>query len=448
VYFKYDLEGHYFCDKEFAGDAFILMRKKKKDEDPVSYQKMVDIKTMAETGKSVVRSMGSPKKIPFSFDDLHFVPAQISKIPLNKEQNVKISVSIGPKAKKPLNVSSPILISGMSYGAVSGKTRAVISNTAKNLNIGFNSGEGGVTNEEMEVASSQLIVQYSTGRFGLTKNILKKASAVEIRFGQGAYPGKGSYLPSDKITPEVAQVRNLKKGEGAYSPAHHPDMKTPDEIKDKIEWIKKITNGVPVGAKIGCGTVEDDIKILFEAGVDFISIDGFGGGTGATDAFVRENVGLPLIAALPRAARVLNKLENERENSNREMGESKNQNKVTLIAGGGIRTSADMAKCLALGADAVYLGTAALIAINCQQHRICHTGKCPTGITTHKPTLLRELNVPESIQKLENFIKVSNEEIAEFIRIIGKNDVDEINKEDLISLNNDLSKLTQVKWLI
>ena len=159
-------------------------------------------------------------------------------------------------------------------------------------------------------------------------------------------------------------------------------------------------------------------------------------------------MGLPLIAALPRAAHILNKLENQGENSNQGNGASKNQNKVTLIAGGGLRTSADMAKCLALGADAVYLGTAALIAINCQQHRICHTGKCPTGITTHKSKLLEELNVPESIQKLENFIKVSNEEIAEFIRIIGKNDIHKLNKDDLISLNNELSKLAHVKWLI
>ncbi len=447
VYFEYKLEGHYFCDKDFLGDAFVLMRKKKKDEDIIAYQKMVDIKTMAETGKSVVRSMGSPKKIPFSFDDLHFVPAQISKIPLNKEQDVKINVSIGPNAKKPLHLSSPILISGMSYGAVSGKTREVISNAAKNLNIGFNSGEGGVTNEEIEVASSQLIVQYSTGRFGLTEKILKKASAVEIRFGQGAYPGKGSYLPSDKITPEVAKVRNLKKGEGAYSPAHHPDMTTPEEIKAKVEWIKKITHGVPVGAKIGCGNIEDDIKILFEAGVDFISIDGFGGGTGATDAFVRENVGLPLIAALPRAVRILNNLE-KTYSENLDDKNDLEPRKVTLIAGGGLITSADMAKCLTLGADAVYLGTAALIAINCQQHKICHTGKCPTGITTHKPNLLKELNVSSSIQNLENFIKVSNTEISEFVRIVGKKDINDLNKEDLVSLNCDLSKFTGINWLI
>lgn len=442
VYFKYGLKRHYFCDNEYTGDAFILMRKKKIDEDPISFQKMVDIKTMAETGKSVVRSMGSPKSMPFSFDDFHFLPAQISKIPLNKEQDVKINVLIGPKSEKPLHLSSPILISGMSYGAVSGKTRTVIAHTARNLNIGFNSGEGGLTDEEIEVASSQLILQYSTGRFGLTENILKKASAVEIRFGQGAYPGKGSYLPSEKINPEVARLRKLAKGEDAYSPAHHPDMKNPHEIKDKVEWIRNITDGVPVGAKIGCGNVEEDIKILFEAGVDFISIDGFGGGTGATEAFVRDNVGLPLIAALPRAARVLNKLENG------EISKHGPPTKVTLIAGGGLRNSADIAKCLALGADAVYLGTATLIAINCQQHRMCHTGKCPTGITTHKPTLLQELNIPKSIQKLENFINVSNEEIAEFIRIVGKNNIQDLNKNDLISLNRDLSKLADVEWLI
>lgn len=448
VYFKYGLKGHYFCDKEFMGDAFVLMRKKKKIEDPLVYQKMVDIKTMAQTGKSVVRSMGSLKKMPFSFDDLHFIPAQVTKIPLNREDKVKLDVIIGPKSKKPLHLSSPILISGMSYGAVSGKVKEVISSTAKSLNIGFNAGEGGVTNEEIELASPQLIVQYSTGRFGIDKKILKKASAVEIRFGQGAYPGKGSYLPADKMTSDVAALRKLKPKEGAYSPANHFDMKTPEEIKEKIDWIREITQGKPVGAKIGCGDIEGDVRLLAEAGVDFITIDGFGGGTGATDACVRENVGLPLIAALPRAVRTLKQIENSKKRLSDPQNEnSDSQSKISLIAGGGLRTSADITKCLALGADAVYIGTAALIAINCEQHRICHTGLCPEGITTNDPLLIQELDVIKSIDNLKNFIKTLNEEIKQFIRITGNNNINDITSEDLISLNKDLSELIHVNWL-
>jgi glutamate synthase domain-containing protein 2 len=431
VYFEYNLKGLYFCNQELIEG--VLMRKKKKDEDLASYQKIVDIKNMAQSGKSVVRSMGSIKEMPFSLDDLHFIPAQIHKIPLNEDEDVKTDINIGKLSKKPLKLNSPILISGMSFGAVSIKTREVIAAATKNLNIGFNSGEGGVLKEELEMGSSHIIIQYSTGRFALDENTLKKASAIEIRFGQGAYPGKGSYLPADKMTTEVAEFRGLKKGEGSYSPAHHPDMTKPYEIKDKISWMRKITDGVPIGAKIGCGNVEKDMEILLEAGVDYIALDGFGGGTGATTSYVRENIGLPIIAALPRAVRFLEEMEK--------------QEKVSLIAGGGIRTSADMAKCLALGADAVYIGTAALIAINCQQHRICHTGMCPTGITTHKPSLLNQLDVKDGIYRLENFIKTANHEIANFTRIVGKDDVGKLNKDDLISLNKDLSELISVKWL-
>ena len=205
------------------------------------------------------------------------------------------------------------------------------------------------------------------------------------------------------------------------------------ELKEKIRWLKELTSGTPVGAKIGCGDIENDVEILAEAGADFVALDGFGGGTGATELFVRENVGVPIVAALPRADKHLKKIGK--------------RNKVSLIAGGGLRTSADFAKCLALGADAVYIGTSALIAINCQQYRICHTGQCPTGVTTNDPVLLQQLNVDEGIRKLTNFMNISNMEVANLARIVGKDDVRKLGIEDLVALKKDLAEVTGVKWL-
>ena len=433
VYFENKLDGLYYCDKEVVGESKTLMRKKKSDESKSFYQSMVDIKDMSNAGESVVRSMGSTKKMPFNWDDLHLIPAQVFKIPLNRDENVKTEIIIGPKAENPLKVSSPILISGLSFGAVSRKVRMIIAHTAADLGIGFNSGEGGVLEEELKTSSEHIIVQYSTGRFGIDDEKLKKAAAIELRFGQGAYPGKGSYLPASKITPEIAKIRGLQPAEAAYSPACHPDILNSEDIKKKVTELRRISSNVPIGAKIGCGNIEKDVEVLVDSEVDFIAIDGFGGGTGATNLFVRENVGIPLIAALPRAFNTLNEMDVKDD--------------ISLIAGGGLRNSADFAKCLAMGADAVYIGTSALIAINCEQFRICYTGKCPTGITTQSPSLLNQLNIEEGIKKLSNFIRVSNEELASFTRIVGKNDISELNQDDLVSLNKDLATLTGVKWL-
>ena len=433
VYYEHQLAGIYYCDKEEVGESKLVMRKKKGDEDNALYQTIVDIKDMAATGTSVVRSMGSLKRLSFSLDELHFVPAQVHKIPLNREEEVNTTVRIGLQSRKPLHVSSPIMISGMSYGAVSRNVKLVIAAVAAQLNIAFNSGEGGILDKELELASPQLIAQYATGRYGVEEEILKRVAAIEIRFGQGAYPGKGSYLPARKMTPDIAAVRGLEDGEAAYSPAHHHDMTTPAEIKEKVSWLRDLTGGIPIGAKIGCGNLEKDIQILADAEVDFIALDGFGGGTGATDFYVRENVGIPIFAALPRALRYLN---------NRGVKE-----RITLIAGGGLRTSADFAKCLALGADAVYIGTAALIAIKCEQYRICHTGLCPTGVTTHNPTLVKQLNVEDGIKRLSNFIRIATQEIAQLTRIVGKNEVSKLDRDDLVSMDKDLALITGTKWL-
>jgi glutamate synthase domain-containing protein 2 len=210
-------------------------------------------------------------------------------------------------------------------------------------------------------------------------------------------------------------------------------MRDTGEIREKIASLKSLTGGIPVGAKIGCGNVEGDVMDLARAGADFIALDGFGGGTGAAELAVRENVGIPLLAALPRADRALRSL-GLRE-------------KITLIGGGGLRSSGDFTKCLALGADAVYIGTAAMIAVNCEQYRICHTGRCPTGVTTQDPTLVAQLDVAKGIDRLCNFIRVSTDEMAQFARIVGKSDLRDLDITDLVALREELAGLVGCPWM-
>jgi len=360
------------------------------------------------------------------------VPAQVHRIPLNREQRVNTGVVVGPRAKRPLRVSSPIIVSGMSFGATSRNVKLVISRVASKLKIAYNTGEGGLLKEE-RVASEHVIGQYYAGKEDIDEDVLKSVAAVELRFGQGAYPGKGSYLPASKITPDIAEARGIKGHESSYSPAHHHDMTTPRQIEEKVSWLREVTGGVPIGAKLGCGDVEKDVGVLVDAGVDFIALDGFGGGTGATNPYVREHVGIPVFAALPRATRLL-----------QELGA---KDDVTLIAGGGLRSSADFAKCLALGADAVYIATVALVAINCEQYRICHTGMCPTGVTTHNPDLDRQLDVEAGVKRLSNFIRVSTQEMANLARVAGKHDIGQLDSDDLVSMTREMAILTGTRWL-
>lgn len=433
IYYKYELKGFYYCNMVETGKRSTLMRKQGSCEDNDFYQMVVDIREESIQGESLTVSMGSQKKQPYSLDDLYFIPAQVNRIPLNREEPINSKVTLGKRAEKPFTVASPILISALSFGAVSKNVKLVILETAHELGIGFNSGEGGLMDEEKTRGWNQRILQYSTGRFGLDEDLIKQAKAVEIRFGQGAYPGRGSYLPAEKMTREIARIRGLKHGEGAYSPAHHEDMATPKDIEDKISWLHELTGGAPVGAKIGCGDVKKDVKTLANAGADFITLDGFGGGTGAVDLYIRENVGIPLIAAIPRACEAL--------------GEMGLKDEVSIIASGGLRRSADFAKMLALGADAVYIGTAALIAINCQQYRICYTGFCPTGVATQNPQLTKQIDIEDGVNRLSNFIQLSTSEVENLTRVVGKDDVNGLDRDDLISVNKDLREICGVKWL-
>jgi glutamate synthase domain-containing protein 2 len=433
VYRKYKQKGLYFCDQRPLGLGQVVQRKGGADE-PAGFRAMVtDIKEMAKLGKSVPCAMGSLRALPFTLDDLFFLPAQVSRFPRNADEPVDTAVTVGPRAEKPLVLPTPLLVAAMSYGAVSRNVRLSIARGAKAQGFGFNSGEGGILPEELDLAGERMIAQCSTGRFGTTADLLKRAAAVELRFGQGAYPGKGSVLPGSKVTKEVAMVRGVKEGADALSPARHPDVSSPEQVKDKVGRLRRLMGGRPVGAKIGCGHVEDDVDALIDAGVDFVALDGFGGGTGATDLFVRENCGLPIVAALPRA---VHRLE-----------ERGARDRITVIASGGLRNSGQIAKCLALGADAVYLGTAALIAINCQQYRVCYSDECPTGVTTQLPERAGMVDPEEGARKLAAFIRVSTDEVAELTRVVGKNRVKDLDKSDLASVDRDLAALTGTNWL-
>ena len=432
LYPRHGLTNLYFCDKE-VGPARSLTRKIRSGEDNIRYQLMLDIREMARTGKSIVCSMGSQKRLPFSFDDLHFIPGQVSRIPLEREDKVATEVTIGARTRRPLKLSSPIMISGMSLGATSRNVKLVISRAVAMLGTAYNSGEGGILEEEFQSAPNHIIGQYPTYATGVDEERLRRVAAVEIRFGQGAYPGQASILPEGKQSTAPSDVRGIVGVEQDYSPAHHADMETPEDIRNKISCLREQTHGVPVGAKIGCGRVEKDVEALVDSGVDFIALDGFGGGTGGTEQYVRENVGVPIIAALPRASRFLKKLGRRKD--------------IALIAGGGLRTSADFAKCLSLGADAVYIATAALIAVNCEQYRLCHTGLCPTGVSTHNRILAKQLDVQQGVERLFNFLKVSTEEVASFTRIVGKDDISKLDADDLVSTNEQLARITGTKWM-
>lgn len=408
------------------------VRKKYSYETEEEYEKFYDLSKMSYTGKSVLSSMGSKKEIEFSLDDINFIPAQVNKFPLNKEEDVEIGLVIGPKSKKPFKVNSPILISALSYGAVSTRVREVVSTVARENNIGFNTGEGGILDSDIK-NNSPVIVQYATGRFGITEEILKKAKAIEIKIGQGAYPGKGSFLPASKIDKNLAKIRGLSEGEDAYSPARHPDINSHDQLREKVNWLKKVTDGVPVGAKLGCGNIEKDIEVLLNSKVDYIALDGFAGGTGATDKYIKDHMGIPIFAAIPRAVKHLEEL-GEREN-------------ITLIGSGGIKSSNDIAKLLALGANGTYIGTTALIGLGCKQYRVCHKGDCGNGITTNDPELVKNLHIDKSVISLNNLITVLNNEIKGISRVLGEDKIKNLDKSDLISLKKDLAEICNINWL-
>jgi len=388
------------------------------------------IKEIQERTKRVVISSGRSNKLEkLSFDDLVFLPAQLAKKPVDYfKEEISSKTIIGKNSKKPIVLETPIVIGAMSFGALSKEAKIALAKASTLTGTIENTGEGGMLPEERNF-SKYLIFQYSTGRFGATEEIIKKADAIEIKIGQGAKPGQGGLLLRGKVTEEIAKVRNVERGQDIHSPACHPDIKSADDLKEKVKWLKKITGGVPVIIKLAAGDIENDIKFAYQANSDIISIDGIRGGTGAAPEIMMDEVGIPAISALIKAREILDKLGARQE----------------LWIGGGFNKGADIAKALALGADAVFMATSLLVAIGCTYCRLCYLGKCPRGITTQDPELRKNLNAEEASQKIANFIKNCTEEIKMVAGACGENNIHKLNKGHLRSLNYNLSKITNIK---
>jgi glutamate synthase domain-containing protein 2 len=365
-----------------------------------------------------------------SFDDLIFVPAQLAKRPVDYyKEKISSKTVIGKNSKKPIELETPIIFGAMSFGAISKEAKIALAKASTLAGTMANTGEGGVLSEERKFAK-YLIVQYSTGRFGITEDVLKKANAVEIKIGQSAKPGQGGLLPKEKLTEEIARIRNVPMGKDVHSPAYHPDIKKIEDLKRKIEWLRKITGGVPIILKLGA-PAEKDIELAIEANPDIIAIDGKGGATGAAPEVMLNEVGIPTLACLVKAREILDRKKAKQE----------------LWIGGGLNIGADFAKALALGADAVFCATPLLIALGCIYCKMCYLGKCPVGIVTQDENLRKKLDVEEAAKNVANFVKNCTEEIKMIAGACGENDIHKLNKGHLRALNSEISKIAMVKLI-
>ena len=389
---------------------------------------MADIHVMAETGESIIEPMRT-RKPTFSWDDILIRGAQLAKIPLNQNQAVNTQTTIGPKAQHPLVIDTPIYITHMSFGALSKEAKIALAKGSAAVKTAMCSGEGGILIDSMESAY-KYIFEYVPNRYSVTEENLKRVDAIEIKFGQSAKPGMGGHLPGKKVTKEIAEIRGFDEGVDIISPAHFEDIKNKNDLKKKVQWLRDASEGKPIGIKFAAGHIEADLEVALYAEPDFITIDGRAGATGASPKYVKAAASVPTVFALYRAKKFLN---------------DRGADQVSLVITGGLRVSSDFAKALALGADAVALGTSALIAIGCRQYRICGTGRCPTGITTQDPSLRSRLDIEKSAKGLRNYLYVSTSELKDFARLTGNDDVHKLSIDDLCTTNTEISNYTEIE---
>lgn len=374
-------------------------------------------------------SMGVDRTTLPKWESIQFLPAQLAKRPLLDHEEVKTQVVIGRNAAKPLVLEMPVFVSDMSFGALSREAKIALSMGAELSGTGICSGEGGMLPEEQE-NNSRYFYELASGKFGFSWEKVKKAQAFHFKGGQGAKTGTGGHLPGHKVTEEIAQVRGLEVGQSAISPAAFPDLFTVEDFQKVAAQVRAETGGIPVGFKIAASHIEADIDFALAVGVDYIILDGRGGGTGSAPTILRDNINVPTIPALARARKHLDEVGSE----------------VDLVITGGLRVPEDFAKAMMLGADAIAVSNSALQAIGCLGMRACGSNNCPVGIATQKEDLRQRLVIEASAQQLHNFFKASNDLIKVVARSCGYDDITKFNKGDLSTMDYDMHRLTGISY--
>ncbi|HWT39115.1 MAG TPA: FMN-binding glutamate synthase family protein [Paraburkholderia sp.] len=420
-------------------------------------RKTIDyIQNAAAHGLYEIRGLGAKRRVPH-FDDLLFLGASLSRYPLEgyREKCVTKTVLGTRFAKKPIELAIPITVAGMSFGALSANVKESLGRAATELGTSTTTGDGGMTPEE-RLSSKTLVYQCLPSRYGFNPDDVRKADAIEVVIGQGAKPGGGGMLLGQKISPRVAKMRTLPEGIDQRSASRHPDWTGPDDLQIKILELREMTDWqTPIYVKVGATRTFNDVKLAVHAGADVIVVDGMQGGTAATQTCFIENVGIPTLAALRQAVDALEDLNMKGQ--------------VQLIISGGIRSGADVAKALAMGADAVAIGQGVLVSLGCNsgsyiengQHvpalddyarlgtapgfcHHCHTGKCPVGITTQDAVLQERLKPEVGAKRLKNYLKTVNMELTTIARACGKQNVHHLEPEDLVALTVEAAAMARV----
>lgn len=378
-----------------------------------------------------IDAMGVPRHSLPSWDDLQLMVAQLATQPLLDDAEVATRLVVGPEAKKPLTLEMPLLVSDMSFGALSEEAKIALARGAERAGTGICSGEGGMLPEE-QAENSRYFYELASARFGFEENLLEKVQAFHFKGGQAAKTGAGGHLPGSKVSARIAEVRGLAEGEPAESPATFEDLHSVDDFRRFADRVREVTGGIPIGFKLSANHIERDIQFALDAGADYLILDGRGGGTGAAPLMFRDHISVPTIPALARARRYLD-----------DEGAS---GRVTLIVTGGLRLPIDFVKALALGADGVAIANSAMQSIGCVAARICHTNNCPAGIATQRGDLRQRLDVEKSAAQLERFLCASAGWMQVMARACGHDSLAGLNPNDLATWKREMALLSGVRY--